>query len=75
MWKEIKRFNHFQKVVLGSDGKQEAVEAEVNIRTYAKYLLKEGGITEKRELLGNLKSKLIYRDKIVRLLEESPVKN
>jgi len=75
LWKEIKRFNHFQKVVLGSDGKQEAVEAEVNIRTYAKYLLKEGGITEKRELLGNLKSKLIYRDKIVRLLEESPVKN
>jgi hypothetical protein len=75
LWKEIKRFNHFQKVVLGSDGKQKAVEAEVNIRTYAKYLLKEGGITEKQELLGNLKSKLIYRDKIVRLLEESPVKN
>jgi len=70
---EIKRFNHFQKVVLGSDGKQEAIEADVNIRTYAKYLLKEGSITEKRDLLGNLKSRLIYRDKTVRLLEEHPM--
>lgn len=67
---EIKRFNHFQKVVLGSDGKQEAVEADVNIRTYAKYLLREGSITEKRELLGNLKSRLIYKDKVISLLKD-----
>jgi len=68
---EIKRFNHFQKVVMGSDGKQEAVEAEVNIRTYAKYLLREGSVSEKRELLGNLRSRLIYRDKTISLLVES----
>ena len=67
---EIKRFSHFQKVVLGSDGKQAAEEAEVNIRTYAKYLLKEGSISEKRELLGNLRSRLMYHDKKITLLEE-----
>lgn len=68
---EIKRFSHFQKVVLGSDGKQAAEEADVNIRTYAKYLLKEGSISEKRELLGNLRSRLVYQDKKVTLLKET----
>jgi len=67
---EIKRFNHFQKVVMGSDGKQEAVEAEVNIRTYAKYLLREGSVSEKRELLGNLRSRLVYKDKTITLLND-----
>lgn len=68
---EIKRFNHFQKVVLWSDGKQEATEADVNIRTYAKYLLREGSITEKRELLGNLRTRLLYQDKKVSMLINS----
>lgn len=65
---EIKRFNHFQKVILGSDGKQETVEADVNIRTYAKYLLRQGSISEKRELLGNLRSRLMYKNKTVVLI-------
>ncbi len=66
---EIKRFNHFQKVVLGSDGKQELNDADVNIRTYAKYLLRQGSMSEKRELLGNLRSRLIYLDKKVNLVD------
>jgi len=64
---EIKRFNHFQKVVFGSDGKQEALDADVNIRTYAKYLLREGSVSEKRELLGNLRSRLVYQNKKISL--------
>lgn len=68
---EIKRFSHFQKVVLGSDGKKEADEGDVNIRTYAKYLLKEGSVSEKRELLANLRSRFMYMDKKVTLLDES----
>ncbi len=67
---EIKRFSHFQKVVLGASEKEAANEADVNIRTYAKYLLKEGSISEKRELLGNLRSRLVYQDKTITLLEE-----
>lgn len=66
---EIKRFNHFQKVVMKGDSKQAATEADVNIRTYAKYLLREGSVSEKRELLGNLRSRLIYRDKTIKLLD------
>jgi len=35
----------------------------VDVRNYAKYLLKDGTIIEKRELLYFLKSKLILKDK------------
>ena len=63
---ELKRFSKFQRIVLGSESDLlPDQQEEVNIRTYAKYLLKEGSITEKRFLLGNLKSKLVYEDKIV----------
>lgn len=59
---EIKRFNKFQNLVLG-DKESEANLEELNIRTYAKYLLKEGSISEKRELLANLRSRLVYKEK------------
>jgi len=44
-------------------------ENEVSIRQYAKYLLKEGSTSDKRELLANLKSKLNYKDKKIYILE------
>jgi site-specific DNA recombinase len=68
---EIKRFGKFQSIVLGGKGKQNPAEAEVNIRTYVKYLLKEGTVTEKRELLGNLRSRLVYANKTITLLQEN----
>ena len=65
---ELKRFSKFQRIVLGSESELSPdKQAEVNIRTYAKYLLKEGSITEKRYLLGNMKSKLVYDNKRVSL--------
>lgn len=68
---EIKRFNKFQSAVLGNDTKQKPEDVEVNIRTYAKYLLKEGIISEKRELLANLKSRLKYQNKKVTLIKDA----
>lgn len=59
---EIERFNKFQGVVFGK-GKPILKDKEVNIRIYAKYLLKEGSSVEKRELLSNLRSKINYKDK------------
>jgi site-specific DNA recombinase len=61
---EIARFNIFQRSVLGSTDKVKERE-DTDIRNYAKYILKEGAVTEKRELLGNLRSKIIYKDKIL----------
>jgi len=67
---ELKRFSKFQRIVLGEQGELSPdKQEEVNIRTYAKYLLREGSITEKRHLLGNLKSKLVYEEKTINLIQ------
>ena len=64
---EIKRFNKFQNTIMGNSDKQKSPD-DVDIRTYAKYLLREGSIIEKRELLANLKGKMIYTDKKITLV-------
>lgn len=68
---EIKRFNKLQKIVNKQTGKALVEESDVNIRQYAKYLLKEGSVVEKRELLANLRSRLVYKDKKITLLQEA----
>jgi len=64
---EIARFNKFRIGVLGH--KKESRNSEVDIKNYAKYLLAEGTIYEKRELLAFLKSKLTLKDKKI-ILEQ-----
>lgn len=66
---ELKRFARFQQAV-GIETQSDANKDEVNIKEYAKYLLKEGSITEKRELLANLRSKIVYKDRKIELVEE-----
>ncbi len=62
---EIARFNKFRIGVLGH--KKEANNSEIDIRNYTKYLLKEGTLIEKRELLFFLKSKLVLKDRKITL--------
>jgi DNA invertase Pin-like site-specific DNA recombinase len=62
---EIIRFNKFRIGVLGH--KKEDTNIEVDTRNYAKYLLREGTIIEKRELLSFLKSKLLLKDRKITL--------
>lgn len=62
---EIKRFNKFRSGVLGH--KQDKIEIDVDVRNYTKYLLREGTLVEKRELLGCLKSKLVLTEKKITL--------
>lgn len=66
---EIARFNIFQRSVLGSTDKVKNRD-DTDIRNYAKYILKEGSVSEKRELLGNLRSRIVYKDKALTLLAE-----
>jgi len=66
---EIARFNIFQRSVLGSTDKIKDTK-DTDIRNYAKYILKEGLVSEKRELLGNLRSRIIYKDKTLTLIAE-----
>jgi DNA invertase Pin-like site-specific DNA recombinase len=66
---EVKRYNNFQRTVLHMNGNENEVpkSQQFDIRTYAKYILKEGTITEKRELLASLKSRLVFCNKKVTL--------
>lgn len=66
---EIARFNIFQRSVLGSTDKVKN-RADMDIRNYAKYILKEGSTIEKRELLANLRSRIVYKDKTLTLIKE-----
>ena len=59
---EIERHKKFQSGLLGMPSK--SIKAtDIDIRNYAKYLLREGTISEKRELLSCLKSKLKMSNK------------
>lgn len=64
--KEIERYEKFRCGVLGvkNDGGK---QREVDIKNYAKYILKEGSVYEKRELLSCLKSKLTMEKKQILL--------
>ena len=54
---ELKRFNKFQRGVLGIANKGE-LHTDIDLRTYAKYTLQEGTNEERRELMGCFSSKI-----------------
>lgn len=60
--REIARHRQFVGNVLGQEYQNETNLDEVNVKNYAKYLLKEGTREEKRELLCNLKSHIHIQD-------------
>lgn len=66
--REVARFNNMQSKVLGIKGKEKA--SDVDIKRYAKYLLEEGTTEEKRQLLEQLRGKLVLKDKKIALARE-----
>jgi DNA invertase Pin-like site-specific DNA recombinase len=66
---EVERIKKFQQGVLGL--KEKIVIKDIDIRNYAKYILREGQDVEKRELLGCLKSKILLNSKEITLLNSS----
>lgn len=62
---EVARFKKFQQSVLGIKSRPEI--ADVEIRNYANYLLREGQDGEKRELLGCLRGRIVLKEKIITL--------
>jgi site-specific DNA recombinase len=63
---ELRRYDKFRYGVLGLE-KETNKQSEIDSKNYAKYILKEGAIAEKRELLSCMTSKLIYDNKTIRL--------
>jgi len=62
----VMRYNRFQRNVLKRPGNEKS-ESDIDLRVYAKYILKEGSMVEKRELLSCLRSRLIFKDKALTL--------
>ena len=64
-------------MVLKISNKEDEIskEAEIDLRTYAKYILKKGKMIEKREILACTKSKLIFLNKqIILQANETTIK-
>ena len=60
--KEVERYQKFRTMVFGMSEQTEQTK-ETDLHNYAKYILKEGTIFEKREFLSCLRSKLILKDR------------
>ena len=59
------RYQTLAKSVLGQPGNSMIQMPQVDVKAYAKYVLKDGGRDEKRELLSCLKTKLYIKDRKV----------
>lgn len=66
---EVSRFYKFSKGILGVTGGDFDKQKDLDIRSYAKYVLKNGSTVEKREVLGCLESKLIMENKKIILVK------
>lgn len=65
---EIERHKKFQSGLLGI--KEKAVKVgDIDMRNYAKYILRDGTISEKRELLSCLRSKITMAKKEIRIVQ------
>lgn len=59
---ELKRYNKFRIGVLGAKQEKQNV-SDTDIRNYMKYLLSEGTIYEKRELLVGIREQVVMKDR------------
>lgn len=66
---EINRYQKFTRGVLGQ--KTKAMAPEIDVKTYAKYILQEGTKEERRELLGCLKNRLVLSNQQLRISKKS----
>ncbi len=62
---EINRYNKFRYGILGIDKTKEKIEEKLDYKKYAEYILTQGSIYEKRELLSCLKGKLNLKNRIL----------
>lgn len=63
--KEIGRLGEFRNRVLGVGEDEKAAQKKVDLRAYVKYILNEGTLQEKRDLMQSFRSRLILINKKV----------
>lgn len=62
---EVQRFKKFEQMLLG--GKTPVSVKDIDIRNYAKFILQEGSLEEKREFMRCLKSEILLKNKKIYL--------
>jgi site-specific DNA recombinase len=62
---EVRRFKLFQQMLTGT--KAQMAVKDIDIRNYAKFILQEGNIDEKREFFRCLNSDILLKDKVISL--------
>jgi hypothetical protein len=62
----LKRINNFNKGVLEINNSNKK-HKEINLKTYAKYILRSGSNEEKRELMGCFKSQITITNSLISL--------
>lgn len=65
---EIAAHREFQESVLGQMATEKVKVSDVDVRNYAKHILRKRPIDEKRELLKHLRSKMVLREKQLSLV-------
>lgn len=68
---EVKRFKMFQQMLLGT--KAQVAVKDIDIRNYAKFILQEGTLDEKRQFLSYLKNDLFLKNKRISLKYQNPI--
>lgn len=63
--KEIERYGEFRSKVLGMTELEKIKQTKLDVRNYMKYMLKDGTLQEKRDLMQSFTSKLILINKRV----------
>lgn len=66
---EILAHNEFQESVLGRAVQEKVKIKEIDIRNYAKHILRKRPVYEKREVLSHLRSRMILKEKRLSLVD------
>lgn len=66
---EVERYHKFRTSVLGNKKEPTKRIKEIDMKNYAKYILRDGTVMEKRSLLASLKTRLVFKEKTL-LLEQ-----
>ncbi len=60
---KLESYNKFRNLVLGQSEQDQLKQKNLDLKNYTKYILTNGSLLEKRELMACLKSKLVLKDK------------
>ena len=60
---KLESYNKFRSLVLGQSDQDQLKQKNLDLKNYTKYILTDGSLLEKRELMACLKSKLVLKDK------------